>query len=374
MKKIVVLITLLFFPSIVLANEIGDFYRDINISVNCSQCDPSEEPEVTFQLFADDEEVEGQKLVLNKENEYKGTFEHLRVFKEGSFKEINYEVKFLEDGEYRSLKPEEITYNKEKVSKWVQVLPEDIQPGHKYALFTDNWNYEANGGPKWVFITNTMGLEAATADSDYKIINGKKSYYSLTTEPNPDWLWTITKVPSTDLLYEGFENYWVLTNVDSKRLSLSGFDKGTWIDYVFRQTGKPDGWSNVDGSWNTTKVEFLPVADEIGRFVISSHNIINDEVRGTKYLGVDHFLGIKVQTEYDYGARVMAFEYLENENVEMAYNIQINMVLCETEETQQEEQEQQENPNTSAKGLILIVVGLTISILLLHLVNKKYIY
>ena len=372
MKKIFYLaILLMILPLIVSANAIGDFYKDINVSLNCELCDPNDEPEVKFQLFADGEALEGKELVLNKNNEFKGVYEDLPVFKEGTFEEIKYEVKFFEDGEYRSLKPEEITYKKEKVSKWVQVMPEDIQPGHKYALFADNWNYEENGYGKFAIVNGLMQLEETNVVPDYKMIKGKKSFYSLTVNPETNSLWTITKVPSTDALYQGFEKYWVMTNFESKRLSLSGFDKGDWIDYVFRQTSKPDGWADADGSWNTTKVEFIPVEGEPGRFLITSHNIINDEVRGTKYMGVDHFYMIKAQAEEQYGGHFMLFEYLENEEVEQAYNIIISKVLCESESESQSQEEK--NPNTKAGVIILAipVISFIISLVVIIVLDKR---
>ena len=67
-------------------------------------------------------------------------------------------------------------------------------------------------------------------------------------------------------------------------MTLSGYNKGTWIDYVFKQTGKPDGYIAA--------------------------------------------------------------------------------------EEEQEEPKEEKNPNTSAKEVLF---GLTISILLLHTVNEKYI-
>ena len=110
-------------------------------------------------------------------------------------------------------------------------------------------------------------------------------------------------------------------------MSLSGFDKDTYIDYVFRQTSKPDGYNESEKSWNTTKVEIIPIEEELGRFYISSHNIINDEVRGTRYIGVDHFQNIVAQKEQEYGAHFIAFKYVEDVE-EQVYNVQINRTIC----------------------------------------------
>ncbi len=224
MKKIFYLaILLMILPLIVSANAIGDFYKDINVSLNCELCDPNDEPEVKFQLYADGEALEGKELVLNKNNEFKGVYEDLPVFKENTFEEINYEVKFFEDGEYRSLKPEEITYKKEKVTKWVQVNPEDIRPGHDYVLFTDNWYYEYNDRDPFILLDGDLYHQYVEVEPDYKIINGKKSYYSLKTEPNEKTIWHFEKLPETDELYDIYKGYWELTNYEGLHLVLSGY-------------------------------------------------------------------------------------------------------------------------------------------------------
>ena len=367
MKNKIIIISLMLLtmvlPSMVSASSIGEFKENINISLNIDSCEPDYTPEVKFQLYADNEAVEGKEIVLDKKNEYKGVFEDLPVFKEGTYEEIKYEVKFYENGEYKSISPEEITYKKSKISKWAQVLPEDIKPGHQYALFTYNWNHEENGLGRLALVNGDMALEETNAEADYKLIDGKKSYFSLTQDPSENSLWTITSVPSSDTLYEGFENYWVFTNYQSKRLSLSGFDKGDWIDYVFRQTSKPDGFASSDYSWNTTKVELIPIENEAGHFMITSHNVINEQIRGTKYMGVDHFYMIKAQAEEEYAGHFLLFEYLDDVEVEEAYNVMVDKVLCKKEV----------NPETSNKIFIIIIPILTMLIALgvSKIKNKK---
>ncbi len=330
MKKYIMFIAIIafVFPFTVLANEIGDFNKSINVSINCDQCTDINTKEIHLKLYADGKEVQGKDLILKKQNNFKGTFTDLPIFKEDDVTEINYVVKFLEDGEYRSFSNADITLNKVRASKWVSVSPNNIQPGHKYVLFTDNWNYAENGHGKFAVLGYNMSLIESDATADYKIINGKKSLYSLTIDPYPEDIWTVSKVPNTDLLYDGFENYLVFTNTENKRLSLTGFDKGDWIDYVFRQTSKSDGYNESENSWSTTKVELTPIAEEKERFYLSSHNIINDNVRGTRYIGVDHFYVIKPQQEVDYAAHFIAFEYVENQEIEEVYNVKINREIC----------------------------------------------
>ena len=75
MKKIVfILIMILVMPLTVSANYIGEFTRNINISLNCEFCSEDTEKTATFQLFANGEMVEGASIVLNEENEFKGSF------------------------------------------------------------------------------------------------------------------------------------------------------------------------------------------------------------------------------------------------------------------------------------------------------------
>ena len=89
------MLLLLIFPFVVKANYIGDFTKDINISLNCEQCDPNYEPSVTFQLFADGEPLEDYVIELNKDNEYKHVFEDLPVFKEDTDEEF-FPIKYLD--------------------------------------------------------------------------------------------------------------------------------------------------------------------------------------------------------------------------------------------------------------------------------------
>ena len=57
---------LLLLPTFVSANEIGEFKRTINLSLNCDYCKEGIEKTATFQLFANDEIVEDVKSISEK--------------------------------------------------------------------------------------------------------------------------------------------------------------------------------------------------------------------------------------------------------------------------------------------------------------------
>ena len=198
MKKLIFMILLILaMPLIVSANEIGEFKRTINISLNCEFCPTSTEKTATFQLYANNEMVEGKSIILDESNNFEGSFEDLEVFDENNV-EITYEVKMLKNGEYQSIPEKDITYEKVPIKKWVQVMPEDIKPGHEYVLFTDNWNYEQNGYGKFVLMSGDMHLEETNAIPEYNIVDGKKSYYTLTMEPSEESIWNTLSVSEDD--------------------------------------------------------------------------------------------------------------------------------------------------------------------------------
>ena len=328
MKKILIMLALLLMPLTVNAFHIEGFEKDINITLNCDDCKDKETREIKIKLFADGEEVPDSEIILNNANDFSGVYEELPIFLDDGFTEIEYEVRFLEDGVYKPFSKTETSYEKANVSKWMSVYPEDVKPGDTIMLVTDNWNHDMNGGPELVITSGDMRLYGINIVADYKIIDGKKSYYSIDDETYDEDEWDVSSVTSDELLYEGFENYVHLKNNEGKNMSLSGFDKGDYIDYVFRQTSKPDGYNDSENSWNTSKVELLPIEDELGRFYITSHNIINDEVRGTRYLGVDHNQNVVAQKEQEYGAHFIVFKYFENMEEEQVYNVHINRTIC----------------------------------------------
>lgn len=367
MKKLLLLIGLLLLPTITFANEIGEFKKTINISLNCEFCAETFEKHATFQLFANGEKVEGKTLLVNEENEFKGSFEDLEVFDENN-EEIHYEVKILEGEEYKSIPEEDISYEKVPIKKWVQVMPEDIEPGHEYVLFTDNWNYEANGFGKFALLTGDMYLEETDAIAEYHLIDGKKSYYTLTMEPSEEAIWKTTSVPETDEEYDLFKNYIMFNSYADKRLTLAGYYKGDWTHWIFKQSGKEGYFIDSEYAWYTNKVELIPVEGTIGRFYISSKNVDNGVVLPTHYLGVDHFYNVAAQTVPDYSAQFLAFEYKEAE-VDAVYNMKIGAVLCENKMTDMEVQ----SPETGNGAIVLALITLLASGIVVFTFKKNYV-
>ena len=368
MKKILfILAMMLIMPLTVSANYIGEFTRNINISLNCEFCSDDTEKTATFQLFANGEMVEGASLVLNEENEFKGSFEDLDVFDE-NYAEIEYEVKMLDGEEYKSIPKEDITYEKVPIKKWVQVMPEDIKPGHEYVLFTDNWNYEQNGYGKFVLMSGDMYLEETNAIPEYNIVDGKKSYYTLTMEPSEESIWNTLSVSEDDENYDVFKNHIMFNSYADKKLVLAGYNKGDWIHWIFKQSGKEGYYIDYEDAWYTNKVEIIPVENTIGRFYIATQNIEGGNLSPKQYVGIDHFYNVVAQTVPEYSAQFLAFEYIEEE-VEVVYNMQVGTVLCE--QAKVEEETKEENPNTGNGIITIVTVASIISMLAIITFTKK---
>ena len=331
MKKIgLIIICLLLFPLVVKADKIGPFYQTINVNLACDYCEPEENREVTIQLFADGEAVEGKQVILNNDNEFTTKFEELVKFTEDNV-EINYEVKLLKDGQYVSIPTSDIQYKKETISKWVSVAYEDLQVGHDYLLQTDNWNQEYNGFSKRVALRGDVTVKGVKPEVDYKLINGKKSYYSLTEEPPENTLWHFERVPSNDANYDTFSDYWQLTDEIGKKLTLSGYNYGDFIDFIFKYSSK-DGYIESEDAEYTNKVKLIPIENKYGRFYIGSTNLWPEPNDNMHYLGLDGYNQVRAQSELEYGAQFLAYEYVENVEVENVLDVTINTQLCEAPE------------------------------------------
>jgi hypothetical protein len=351
LKYLFVIAVLFIFPLVVHANKIGDFKQTIDVDVDCSECNPWEEQSVTLQLYADGEPVEGKNVVLNPETGYKTKFENLDLFKE-DFKQIEYEVKYLKDGNYVSMPNKEITRKKVSVNKWVSVLPDDMEDGHEYVLLTDNWNYENNGFSKYVVLRGDVTVKGAKPDADYKIINGKKSYYSLTEEPPANAKWVYTK---------GEESI-KLTDEIGKNLTLTGYNRGYYIDYIFKYSGKV-GFIESDNAYNNNEIVFDKIDNTLGRFYVTSKSLWPEPNNGTYYLGLNFYNQVEAQSVREYGAQFLAFEYYEGE-AEVETEISVSMKLCE--------KAPDINPNTVDNIAIYIgIFIIAVALIVLALVLKK---
>ena len=321
-------LVLMLFPIVVHANQIGYFKETITVDINCDDCNPWEEQEVTLQLYADGEEVEGKRVTLNKDVGYQTKFEELPMFKENTVTEIEYEVKYLKDGQFVNMPNKKINYKKKNIEKWVSVLPQDIQPDHDYLFLTDNWNYEQNGFSKYVVLRGDVTVKGAKPDSDYKLINGKESYYSLTAEPPANAVWRVTAAENGS---------WYLTNGEGKKLTVAGYNKGDSINYIFKHSGKV-GYNSSDDSFNNNIMVFDPIAETLGRFYITgmgqyhpdavTESFVPSTEDTPQYLGLNFNNQVEAQVERDYGAQFLAFEYYEGE-AEVMTDISVSMDLCE---------------------------------------------
>ena len=328
------------------AGHIGEFHQDLSVKINCDNCIVDNEREVTIQLFADDEPVDGATATLNKDSDYTTSFTDLDVFRgEKTPEEIVYDVRVEENGKYRKLDSINVVYVEQEINQWIQVSPEDMQEGHQYVLLTENWNYAENGYDKYALMNGHLELNSITPLTNFQIINGKKSYYSLDGEPRDDELWTFEKLSSTDPDYEGNENAWILTNnIDGKKLVLSSFDKGDYYDTIWRYSGK-NGYNVDENSINTNKLSLLSVDDNRGRFRIAASLWEDDDELGPYYLGVNHFYQMQAQTEPDYAAQFLAFEHVVT-TAQVATNLEIEYELCPNETPV--------NPNTSDPSMIAL--------------------
>lgn len=387
-----------FFPIFVFANEIGVFFQDITISVNYQNCSSEELKDVTVQLFADDELVEGKKITLNKINDYTGKFEDVPIFKEGSASEINYQIKILDNGEYKDLPNSSITYKKVHINKWISVLPENLEPNEDYVFITDNWNYKNNGFSVHVALRGDVTVKGAKPEANYTVLDGKKSYYTLMEDPPSNSLWHTSRVPTSNPDYDKFKDYWMLTDEIGKKLTLTGYNRlesENRIHYIFKYSGK-EGYVESEDAYYTNKVQIIPIEGTKGRFYISSKSMWPEPHDVTNYLGLDSYNQVVAQTVKEYGAQFLAFKHIEAE-VNVISDAKLQTTLCEkkTEPTDSKGKSLEpknkkskkrttktiKNPNTldiidlyifSLELIIIISIMLIIwSIRSLYLINKN---
>lgn len=312
------------------AGHIGDFNHTIKINVDCSHCPTDANRKIKVRLYADGQPVPNTEVTLDNKTGFIATYDNMPVFRtEKGAEEIKYQAGVSEAGDnYRILNPKKVTHEKITVNKWLSVSPENLQDGHDYVFLTENWNYEENQQGKYVLMNGTVELEQATPQADYEIIDGKKSYYSLTTEPSANAIWKLAKITADDPDYGLYPNTWLFTNNQGKRLVLSDFNNGEPNEVIWRYSGK-NGHSDVDNTENSNKITILPVSDNRGRFRMAATLSENGAlVDPTYYVGVNHFYAIQPQTEIDYSAQFIAFEYVESREVEIATTMTVDADLC----------------------------------------------
>ena len=302
------------FPAInASAGHIGEFYRDLYVTINCDTCVPDEEHGVTIKLFADGEPVEDSERTLNKETGFYTSYSELSIFRgEKTPEEIVYDVRVKEGDQWVVLPEINKSYHKEEIAEWVSVNPEDLEDGHEYVFLTENWNYEQNGQGKYVLLDEHVNLSQTLPMVNYRLISGNKSYYFLDEEPAESDIWTLSKITTDDPDYALYPNTYILTNREGKKLVLSEFDKGDHIDTIWRYSGK-NGYNEGENSLNTNKLSFIPEPENRGRFRIAAATNDAGELQTQQFVGVNHFYAIQAQTESNYAAQFLAFEYIERE-------------------------------------------------------------
>lgn len=309
--------------TIVPVNAISDYWKDI--VVKFSPCEVGGNSDVTIQLFVDGEK-EGNEIVLNASNGYTYTFEDLPIFKPHSPVEYKYDVKIKENGKYRLISPKNISYEKTHINKWVQIVPENIKPGHTYVITTDNWNYESNGFSQVIYLRGDVTAKGASILPEYNIIDGSPSYYVIDGEPIENTKWTVSSVPTSDPNYDEYKDYLIFTNESGeKRLTLTGYSNG---NFIFRHTGK-SGFNESENSWNANKVTLTYVPGSKGRFYIGSHTLWEDGNHNSM-----RYITLSGQNQYQAGsnmqtaAQFKAYEHIDKDVVTGVTEV-IEETLCE---------------------------------------------
>ena len=346
----------------------SNYKRNINISFDCTGCESKKESGITLQLFADGKKVQDGEVILNNKNGFNYVYEDLPVFADGTFTEINYEVKALINGKYYSIAAKDINYKKEKANRWIQVLPKDIKDGHTYTLVAENLDYESNKVSKYVYLRGDTSSRTAGVDTEYNVVNGNKLYYVLKGDPSPNTKWTASNVPTDDPDYSTYKNYFMFTNEnEDKKLTLTAYinqNDGT-VNWIYKRSGN-SGWVN-DYELNTNRVTFTPIDNSNGKFYISTFSLLDPPYNEPQYLAVDYQNNFYAEYDREYAAPFLAFEYVEKEIV-IESQMVIESNLCEVLAYPN-----MSNPKTGYNILIIICL-ITLSSLSGYIVinnNKK---
>ena len=307
----------------------SNYKRNINISFDCTGCESKKESGITLQLFADGKKVQDGEVTLNNKNGFNYVYEDLPVFADGTFTEINYEVKALINGKYYTIAAKDINYKKEKANRWIQVLPKDIKDGHTYTLVAENLDYESNKVSKYVYLRGDTSSRTAGVDTEYNVVNGEKLFYVLKGDPSPNTKWTASNVPTDDPDYSTYKNYLMFTNEnEDKKLTLTAYidqNDGT-VNWIYKRSGN-SGWVN-DYELNTNRVTFTPIDNSNGKFYISTFSLLDPPNNEPQYLAVDYQNNFYAEYDREYAAPFLAFEYLEKEIVVESQMV-IESNLCE---------------------------------------------
>ena len=307
----------------------SNYKKTININFDCKGCENKLKKGVVLQLFVDGKRVEDGKVTLNSKNQFRYTFNDLPYFYDGSYKEINYELKILRNGKYYTVPKKYINNKQETIHKWVQVFPKDIKAGHKYVLVGENANFESNGLSRYVYLRGDITSSEAKVSQEYNVIDGKKTYYIIDAKTEDNTLWTVSNVGSDDPNYNDFKDYLMFTNeTENKKLTLTGYNNGGSINFIYKRSGK-SGYNSDEDSWNTNKVKLINADNVEGKFFIGTHNVWPDESNNImQYISMNNQLQYGSTSNTDNAARFMIFEYVEK-NVVSVSKVNLRASLCE---------------------------------------------
>ena len=349
----------------VVLNKESEVKRNIKLNLDCSQCESKKEEGVTLQLFADGKKVKNEEVKLNNKTGFEYTYEDLPVFHDGSDTQINYEVKALINGNYYTLPQKNVSYKKEEISKWVQVFPTDIKPGHTYTLTTNNRLYATEGGSRFVYLRGDVKAEEALVIQEYNIIDGKEYFYVLNDEPAENTLWEVTEVPSNDPDYNEFKDYLMFVNEGGKKLTLTGYiQNDDNVNFIFKYSGK-NGFITDENALYTNKVMVIPANDQYGSFYIASRNLFDEPNNMIQYIKLNSSNNYQATSKIDSAAKFKAFEYVEKETL-VAGEMIITPSLCEVLELANNV-----NPNTGSKIIMVISVMFISGAVIYALTNQR---
>lgn len=340
------------------------YKRSINISFDCRGCESKKEKGITLQLFADGKKVQDGQITLNNKHGFNYVYEDLPIFADGTLKEIHYEVKALLYGKYYAIKAKDISFKKDKVKKWMQVLPKNINNGHTYVLVTENLHQDTNRASKYMYLRGDITSKGAATDTEYNIVDGNKLYYVLNGEPVANTKWSVSSVPTDDPDYNAYKNYLMFTNEnENKKLTLTAYINDDNVNFIYKRSGN-SSWVN-DNELNTNRVLITPVNnDPYGRFTIGTYSLLDEPNNSMQYLTLNAENNYVANSNLAEASKFIAYEYIEKE-ITIESQILIKSSLCEVLNYARIN-----NPKTGYSVIILCLIML-FSIIFYDIVKRK---
>ena len=216
-------------------------------------------------------------------------------------------------------------------------MPEDIRPDHYYVMFTDNWNYENNGYGKHLVIDHDLAPIYLEADVNYISFDGKESYYTLLEEPPESAIWKFTiyeDIPTvkSEQPYSNISDYqWMLSNYTNKKMALAGKVEDVGHTYIYKVSER-NGWQ-FNNTWLYSNLLSITPGEK-GRFNISAQLEWEIDHISKRYFGIDSNGHEEAQIPIEFSAQILAFEWIENKEVDLLKDVVITKTLCTGDETE----------------------------------------